>query len=119
MTADGWRGACSWSRTAIAGGLLAVSLLGVALGIGLTQPPSRSPQRLPGGISARSPVAGCHMSRSDRNEWICIGAGQHIGGGLSAAQILATRAAIIKAFHNPRGHGTGLVTITATRIPRR
>jgi hypothetical protein len=85
VTADGWQGPRGWTRITIAGGLLAVSLIGIALGIGVTQP------------------QGQHGLRS--------------GGSSLPARIQATRAGILRAFKSPHGHGTGSVTITATRYP--
>jgi hypothetical protein len=121
MTGDDWQGPRRWSRIAIAGGLLAVSLFGVALGIGLTQPQSRGGQSLPLRVyQPFLPAGSCHSSTTSNgvSTVVCIGARVHIGGGSLPAHIAATRAAIIRAFKSQYGHGTGSVTITATRYPR-
>lgn len=125
------------SRVVFVGGLLAVSLFGIALGIGLSSPKSDANVfgwRVVAGAGIGSsfvpiPAAvarACHVDRNLRNETaasvICVVS--HLGtngGGVLRSRIQTTRIRILRSFNHPSGHGTGSVTITATRYrwPRR
>lgn len=45
VVSDGWQGPRRWGRIAAAGGVLAASFLGIALGLGLSQGSTQAPAR--------------------------------------------------------------------------
>jgi hypothetical protein len=121
MTADGWQGPRRWTGITVSGGLLAVSLFGIALGMGLSGPQTNVVHTLqpPGIYQNTLPDTSCHINRTGTYE-ICVGRSPFPGRIVQGlpAHILATRAAIVRAFRSPHGHGIGSVTITAARYPR-
>ena len=84
MTADAWQGRLRWSRIVVAGGLLAVSLFGMALGIGLSRSQHGSVQL---GVKTSIPVSvarACQVSRDLSNETVAslICVQFHLGQGV-------------------------------------